>query len=629
MQRIVLHHDRPYMNPLPVLYYFREMEILCQDLGSLYISEDRVHLGSRVTRQMNSYPDFSSRGYQVIQELGHNRAGGRVSYLAISTNQLPVVIKQFQFAQLGVNWSDYDAYEQEIAVLQRLNHPRIPRYLGSFETLSGFCLVQEYKQAPPLADSRHFTSEEVKQVAVAALEVLIYLQQQVPLVIHRDIKPENILVDRQEHLKVYLVDFGFARMGGGEVAVSSAVKGTLGFMPPEQLFNRQLTEASDLYSLGATLVCLLTKIKSTEIGNLIDENYQINCKQLVPQLNPQFVSWLEKMVTPSLKNRFDNAATALQALQPIDFAGKTITPRMQAHVIKFRPRTIVAGLVTLYLVAWVGILTWILDDQWPHDPRVRQLIETKHCPNCDLTNTDLESLTLRNANLSGANLENSNLRDTDLIGANLKDVNLHGVDLSQARLGDTNLEGADLRNANLGDVNLFQAQLRDVNLEGADLRGAHLTSANFENANLKNAKLGLADLGYSNLSGADLENADLGEANLGSTNLRGASLKDASLGAFVYLKNVDLRDADLEDANIQHADLQDANLEGANLQGTKLQHVDLRNANLRGTNLKNAQLSDVNLKNANLNNVSMQEVILRGVVMPDGSKHKLNINILY
>jgi len=65
---------------------------------------------------------------------------------------------------------------------------------------------------------------------------------------HRDIKPENVLVDRQEELKVYLVDFGFAHIGSGEVAASSVVKGTLGFMPPEQMFNRQLTEASDLYS---------------------------------------------------------------------------------------------------------------------------------------------------------------------------------------------------------------------------------------------------------------------------------------------------------------------------------------------------------------------------------------------
>jgi serine/threonine protein kinase len=47
-------------------------------------------------------------------------------------------------------------------------------------------------------------------------------------------------------------------------------------MPPEQMFNRQLTEASDLYSLGATLICLLTQTKSAEIGNLIDEACRIN-----------------------------------------------------------------------------------------------------------------------------------------------------------------------------------------------------------------------------------------------------------------------------------------------------------------------------------------------------------------
>ena len=33
-------------------------------------------------KPMNDYPDFSNYGYQVTRELGHNRAGGRVTYLA-------------------------------------------------------------------------------------------------------------------------------------------------------------------------------------------------------------------------------------------------------------------------------------------------------------------------------------------------------------------------------------------------------------------------------------------------------------------------------------------------------------------------------------------------------------------
>ncbi len=262
---------------------------------------------------MSDFPDFSEQHYRVERELGHNRAGGRVTYLATDTrvNQ-PVVIKQFQFAKSGSTWSSYDTYDREIQLLKELDHPGIPRYLDSFQMPDGFCMVQEYKNAESLAASRSYHPNEIRQIAVAALEVLVYLQNRIPPVIHRDIKPENILVDKAGN--VYLVDFGFARVGEGEVGVSSVVKGTLGFMPPEQLFNRQLTEASDLYGLGMSLICLLTGTKSDNIGDLVDISYRVSFKHLVPKLNQHWVNWLEKMVEPRLKDRYPNALAAIAAL---------------------------------------------------------------------------------------------------------------------------------------------------------------------------------------------------------------------------------------------------------------------------------------------------------------------------
>jgi len=262
---------------------------------------------------MKNFPDFSNAGYQVVKELGRNHLGGRVTYLAkdIKTQGL-VVVKEFQFARSGSTWTDYDAHDREIQTLRGLNYPGIPRYLNSFQTRDGFCMVQEYKHAISLAEMRSFSPDEIKRIAIASLEILAYLQNRVPPVIHRDIKPENILVD--DEINVYLVDFGFARVGDGQVGISSVVKGTLGFMPPEQLFNRQLTEASDLYGLGVTLICLLTGTKSTDVGNLIDITYKVNFRHLVPKLSTGWVKWLEKMVEPRLKDRYSNAAEALAAL---------------------------------------------------------------------------------------------------------------------------------------------------------------------------------------------------------------------------------------------------------------------------------------------------------------------------
>ncbi|MEG4069380.1 protein kinase [Microcoleus sp. Pol11C2] len=266
---------------------------------------------------MNAFPDFSNYGYQITRELGHNRAGGRVTYLATEINtKRSVAVKQFQFAQTGANWAQYQACEQEIQILRELDYPSIPRYLDSFPTASGFCMVQEYKNAPSLANSNRWKPEQIKQIAISVLEILKYLQNRVPPVIHRDLKPENILVN--DRMNVSLVDFGFARIGGGEVAASSVVKGTLGFMPPEQMFNRQLTVASDLYSLGATLICLLIGINSTEVGSLMDDTGRINFKHRLLQLTPEFLDWLQKMVEPNFKHRYLSADAALNALIPLE-----------------------------------------------------------------------------------------------------------------------------------------------------------------------------------------------------------------------------------------------------------------------------------------------------------------------
>lgn len=280
----------------------------------------------------NSFADFLPQGYQVVRELGHNHNGGRTTYLAVNLNpQMPavtdrnqsvniersrnVVIKHFQFHQPEASWSGYGAIEREIQVLQGLKHPGIPHYLDSFPTETGFCLVQEYKQAESLAIPRSFAPEEIKQIAVGLLEILVYLQQRLPFVSHRDIKPENILVDGD--MNVYLVDFGLAKVGQGEATTGTVAKGTLGFMAPEQLFNREVTAASDLYSVGATLICLVTGTKSSEITNLIDDNYRLNFQHLVPQLSLRWLEWLDRMVTLLPKYRYRHAAEALAALEPI------------------------------------------------------------------------------------------------------------------------------------------------------------------------------------------------------------------------------------------------------------------------------------------------------------------------
>ena len=266
---------------------------------------------------MSVHPDFASYGYQILAELGRNREGGRITWQAKNIiRQETVVIKQFCFAIAGSSWSGYKAYEQEIVVLQKLQHPGIPKYLDRFETLDGFCLVQEYISAESLNNFRQLTVTEVKQIALKILNILIYLQQQNPPILHRDIKPENILIS--ESLDIYLIDFGFASLGTKEVSASSVFKGTPGFIAPEQMNRTSL--ASDNYSLGVTLVCLLSDRDIREICAYTteDEPYQLPLKTILPNLEPSLRLWLEKMTEAKASRRFPNAQVAKNSLIELD-----------------------------------------------------------------------------------------------------------------------------------------------------------------------------------------------------------------------------------------------------------------------------------------------------------------------
>jgi serine/threonine protein kinase len=118
-----------------------------------------------------TYPDFTDRQYRVQRELGRNREGGRISYLAnrLDNEAELVVIKQFRFLQTDANWEGFKAYEREIQFLRELDHPRIPRYLDSFQTVDGFCMVQEYKAAPTLGEWRSFSSAEIGKITRSIL----------------------------------------------------------------------------------------------------------------------------------------------------------------------------------------------------------------------------------------------------------------------------------------------------------------------------------------------------------------------------------------------------------------------------------------------------------------------------
>ena len=570
---------------------------------------------------MNKNLNFSPQGYHIIRQLGENLSGGNATYLATETKtKLPVVIKQFKFAQSGASWTEYETYQQEVEVLKRLSHPNIPLYLNDFETPNGLCLVTEYKPAHSVVFEQNFSLEEIKEIAIGILEILVYLQQQNPPIIHGNIKPENILVDRNGRIQTYLIGFGGGSQIEEEIVTPSAIEGTLGFMPPEKILKHPLNQASDLYSLGASIICLLMEVRSQDVSQLLDETYAFNLESLESKVSPKFIQWLSKMVAPKVKDRYPNAAAALTALKatPVvkSFSFSTLFEGLHTKVLPplaaIAALSVAAGFISSFRNTLITDPVSTNLNAPKTNSNLAKLLKSGQCAYCDLYGANLKEANLQGVNLHFANLQQANLQGSMLQGANLqtsnlKEAMLQGANLSGAYPRDANLVRAKLNGANLFGADLSLSNLREAQLRGANLEAAKLKETKLESAYLEGAKLQDADLRYAYLGFAFLDNVNLTGAELNFANLESASLYSA------YLKDTNMNSAFLKGANLQNANLENANLTNANLEGANLTNANLRGANLKGANLRNADLRGAKLRHTDLIGANLE-----GAIMPNG-----------
>lgn len=137
------------------------------------------------------------------------------------------------------------------------------------------------------------------QVAIDIANALEYLHFYCdPPLCHRDIKSSNILLD--ENFVAKVADFGLAHASkDGSICfepVSTDVRGTPGYMDPEYLVTRELSEKSDIYSYGVVLLELVSGRRAIQDNKNLVEWSQVYMAS---------ESMIAELVDPNLGDSFD------------------------------------------------------------------------------------------------------------------------------------------------------------------------------------------------------------------------------------------------------------------------------------------------------------------------------------
>jgi len=157
------------------------------------------------------------------------------------------------------------AIERERTSLQKLAEvPQVPAFIEEVKQEQGYALIV-MELVPGKTADKHFADknlspDEYKTFLLNLLKLFSLIHKK--KVLHRDLKPNNIVIHRDTGLP-WIVDFGIAKeiplcKKGGNTIV-----GTELFCAPEVKME-VVSKASDVYSIGATLLYLTHSAKTSD-----------------------------------------------------------------------------------------------------------------------------------------------------------------------------------------------------------------------------------------------------------------------------------------------------------------------------------------------------------------------------
>jgi serine/threonine protein kinase len=260
--------------------------------------------------------------YVAIAPIGEGGMGRTFRAVNRAKFDQPCAIKQLMLQYQAGNHRQkaIELFNREAAQLQSLGkHPQIPELIAYFEQDNSLYLVQELIEGQNLLDEMKeqgaFDRAKIRELLIDILPVLQFIHERG--VIHRDVKPENIIRRRSpltpEGWQLVLVDFGASKVVNAATASKTGTFiGSAEYTAPEQLRGKA-TLASDIYSLGATCIHLLTTISPFDLYNDVEDRW-IWRQYLKEPVSESLGNILDRMLVKPTSSRFESAGIILDIL---------------------------------------------------------------------------------------------------------------------------------------------------------------------------------------------------------------------------------------------------------------------------------------------------------------------------